>query len=192
MSNYTFLEGLIREHRDAYWEPDRYSSFTYAECGVYRGKTFFQVYNLCEKLFERPKCYAVDSFAGFPDIVVEEDGDVDKGHWKDYANSFYFGCVDRPDIRIVKTNFSDLEANMPHIWYDLVFLDCDLYHSYLDCLNFFHDKTNLMVLDEYYSLKYPGAKIAVDEWLKKHPEWQLFCQIEQNPYWERWGMRREG
>ena len=49
-----------------------------------------------------------------------------------------------------------------------VFMDCDLYSSYLSSLNFVWEKTSiggLIYLDEYYSLKFPGCKIAVDQFL---------------------------
>ena len=45
-------------------------------------------------------------------------------------------------------------------------IDCDLYNSYKISLNFFYPKlvnNGAFYLDEYYSLKFPGAKIAVDE-----------------------------
>ena len=187
MSNVDFIKSLALKHR----EVDPF--FSYVECGVYKGTTFFQVYDLCQQLFAHSCCYAVDSFSGFPDIVVEVDGEgrhLENGYWNNYESKFYFQCEDKPNIRVIKTEFSNLEANMPNVWYDLVFLDCDLYNSYLDCLNFFHDKTDLFVLDEYYSLKYPGAKVAVDEWMLKNPGWELFCEKEEDPYWERWGMRR--
>lgn len=44
--------------------------------------------------------------------------------------------------------------------------DCDLYNSYLDCLNFVWPRSCLgayFFLDEYYSLKFAGARVAVDE-----------------------------
>ena len=49
-----------------------------------------------------------------------------------------------------------------------LFLDCDLYESYRAALKVFWPilTTNGMVyLDEYYSIKFPGAKIAVDQYL---------------------------
>jgi len=187
MSNYTFIESLIRGHTK--------DTFTYAECGVYKGKTFFQVYDLCEELFEHFRCFAFDSFSGFPDIVVEVDGEgkhLEKEYWEGGEQQFYWQCQERPAVRVVKGPFDQLARNAPRIWYDLVFLDCDLFISYAQCLAFFHDKTDLFVLDEYYSKKYPGARVAVDEFLKANPNWELFGSKEEDPYWERWGMRRKG
>lgn len=48
-------------------------------------------------------------------------------------------------------------------------IDCDLYNSYKTTLKYIYPKlvdNGLLYLDEYYSLKFPGAKIAVDEFSK--------------------------
>lgn len=45
-------------------------------------------------------------------------------------------------------------------------LDCDLYSSYLASLRYIWPRLSpggILYLDEYYSLKFPGARIAVDE-----------------------------
>ena len=49
-------------------------------------------------------------------------------------------------------------------------IDCDLYESYKYTLPKAWEHTitgGMIYLDEYYSLKFPGAKIAVDEFIKK-------------------------
>tara|TARA_X000000950_G_scaffold287168_1_gene398430 strand:- start:227 stop:1009 length:783 start_codon:yes stop_codon:yes gene_type:complete len=48
-------------------------------------------------------------------------------------------------------------------------IDCDLYNSYKTVLEFIDQrlqKKSIVYLDEYYSLKFPGAKVAIDEYLK--------------------------
>ena len=45
-------------------------------------------------------------------------------------------------------------------------LDCDLYEGYKICLPIAYEnlsKSGFIHLDEYFSFKYPGAKIACDE-----------------------------
>ena len=49
-------------------------------------------------------------------------------------------------------------------------IDCDLYQGYLDCLPFLCDNLSqggYIHLDEYHSLKYPGPRIAVDQYLSR-------------------------
>ncbi len=48
-------------------------------------------------------------------------------------------------------------------------IDCDLYEGYKICLPFLYknlSKNGYVNLDEYYSFKYPGAKIACDRFFK--------------------------
>jgi hypothetical protein len=55
----------------------------------------------------------------------------------------------------------------------VLFIDCDLYKSYLECFVLF-DKVlpgGAVVFDEYYSLKYPGAILAVQEFFADKPGW---------------------
>jgi hypothetical protein len=66
-------------------------------------------------------------------------------------------------------------------------LDCDLYSSYRDCLEMAYDKVvrgGFVVLDEYYSLKYPGARIAVDEFMESVSGAQLIKHVTSD--FERW------
>jgi hypothetical protein len=49
------------------------------------------------------------------------------------------------------------------------FLDCDLYDSYVISLNFIWPQLirgGVLYADEYYSLKFPGARIAIDNFVK--------------------------
>jgi hypothetical protein len=55
----------------------------------------------------------------------------------------------------------------------LLHLDCDLYESYITCLNALYDKVTpggLILFDEYEDQTFPGAKVAIDEFFKDKPE----------------------
>lgn len=67
-------------------------------------------------------------------------------------------------------------------------IDCDLYESYKTSLPFIWKSLNrggYIFLDEYYSLKFPGAKVAVDEFKK-----DVNAQLKRHPImpgdFERW------
>ena len=50
-------------------------------------------------------------------------------------------------------------------------IDCDLYEGYCEGLKFIWPKLSdggFVHLDEYYSLKFPGARIAVDEFCRQN------------------------
>ena len=54
--------------------------------------------------------------------------------------------------------------------YSVVFMDCNLYEPHKKALSFswkYLSKNGQIFLDDYFSLKYPGARIAVDEFCKE-------------------------
>lgn len=200
--------------------------FSYVECGVYKGTTFFPIYHLCEMLFKKFALFALDSFSGFPYYSISEndsfrkfemlfrEGRISKDHFEaarercsklpkrehlqpvyftNYAEEFFEKCKGQKNINIIKCSFDKLEHTFKNAKekYDLVFLDCDLYLSYRNCLEFFGSRTDIFIFDEYYSLKYPGARIACDEFVSENSGWKFFKKIERNPYFERWGIKKD-
>lgn len=201
------------------------NEFTYAECGVYLGTTFFPIYHLCERLFDKFHLFALDSFAGFPESAahvmddfsqfeilfnagkitsehfeaakmryakLQSDQHLLTSYFSDYVDEFKSRAEGKNNLTMVACSFDNLNSAIKEAKdrYDLVFLDCDLYLSYLSCLDYFKGKTNTFIFDEYYSLKYPGARIACDEFLEKEDGWSLFNKTEETPYFERWGIRK--
>lgn len=73
-----------------------------------------------------------------------------------------------------------------------VLIDADLYLSYKVCLPFVWpclSRGGYIFLDEYYSLKFPGARIATDEFLStKKDKPQRHVQIAGD--FERWYVRK--
>lgn len=71
-------------------------------------------------------------------------------------------------------------------------IDCDLYESYKIALPFVWDKLvkkGYIYLDEYYSLKFPGAKIATDEFLKSYQRKPLKHASDKSGF-ERWYIKK--
>jgi hypothetical protein len=73
-------------------------------------------------------------------------------------------------------------------------LDCDLYSSYKIALPFIWERLSrggYVYLDEYYSLKFPGARIACDEFFSLLFEKPLkAAQIQRD--FERWYAIKAG
>jgi hypothetical protein len=81
-------------------------------------------------------------------------------------------------------NTPEVRANK---WW-LVFIDCDLYQGYLDTLNATWNCVlpgGMVFLDEYYSLKFPGALIAVHEFLESVNDAELIM-ISEDIAFPRW------
>lgn len=67
-------------------------------------------------------------------------------------------------------------------------MDCDLYGSYMQTYNFVWPRLSqggMIYLDEYYSLKFPGARIATDEFIQgKRAQLKMAPQVSGD--FERW------
>ena len=73
-------------------------------------------------------------------------------------------------------------------------LDCDLYAGYELCLPFIFNNLELggyIHLDEYYSLKYPGPKIATDKFLKNNPNASLQKNLTRDSEFDRFFIRKK-
>lgn len=96
------------------------------------------------------------------------------------------------NIRLVPGKFADtmkLDHQQPFF---AALLDCDLYESYTIALPFIWNNLSVggyIYIDEYYSLKFPGARIATDEFFADKPEKpQQHHQIPGD--FERWFVRK--
>lgn len=101
-----------------------------------------------------------------------------------------FGIAE--DVTLVPGRFQDtLRANSAtgptKICCALV--DCDLYSGYQSCLPFIWERLSpggLVFLDEYYSLKFPGARIATDQFCEERSIKPTLLSTGEG--WERWGL----
>lgn len=69
-------------------------------------------------------------------------------------------------------------------------LDCDLYQSYKDAFNYIWPNLEvggMMHLDEYYSLKFPGARLATDEFIRDKKAKLEMCKQKKGDF-ERWHL----
>ena len=69
-------------------------------------------------------------------------------------------------------------------------IDADLYESYNISLPFlWHrlSKKGLIFLDEYYSLKFPGGRLATNNFFKNKKQKPTILSNNKNEF-ERWGV----
>ena len=72
----------------------------------------------------------------------------------------------------------------------LVFIDCDLYEGYTETLLATWENVvegGMVFLDEYYSLKFPGAFIAVEEFRQNVRNARL-VMVDSTPSFPRWAL----
>jgi len=70
--------------------------------------------------------------------------------------------------------------------------DCDLYESYMTGLPFVWERLSrhgYVYLDEYYSLKFPGAQIATDEFFEARGDKPFMHKLAQGDF-ERWAIQK--
>ena len=79
-----------------------------------------------------------------------------------------------------------------NITFMAAWLDSDLYNSYKSSLPFVWGKMQsggYLYIDEYYSLKYPGCRIAINEFFSDKEE-KPELQFEESMDFERWCIRK--
>lgn len=160
------------------------------ECGVGAGGGANLLSRISYSLNKR--YFAFDTFSGFPDgskqdnFFKSENRAVFECFTVEYIKdqlkkSFVPGeVINSINFRkgFFKDTFSDYQG-IP----GFVFIDVDLYESYKDCLEFFYPllpKNGVIMVDEYDSKKdlkkWPGAKIAIDEFCNIH-------KVELKKHW---------
>jgi O-methyltransferase len=165
-----------------------------AECGVHRGKTLVPLSIYLHSGGSPKRIFGFDSFEGFPADELKEEiglsahgGDPNKNEagFKDTSVALVRGKLvlfGLDDVKLHKGYFSDTLAKCSNEVFSFVHLDCDLYGSYKDCLEFFYPRLNtggIILFDEYNDPPWPGCNKAVDEFLADKPE-QLQSIERQN------------
>ncbi len=155
------------------------------ECGVSTGHGILYFALLCELTQKNRKIWGFDSFSGFPpptEADRKSDGWFQKAQ-HDYASEPEIVLKVLADGR-VSSDFVNRSIRLVRGYFDetlqqydgeiaLLHLDCDLYESYVTCLNALYGKVRsggIIMFDEYENSNFPGAKRAVDEFFRDKPE----------------------
>lgn len=167
------------------------------ECGVSIGHGALLFLLMSEYLGVERTYWGFDSFEGFP-MPVEKDGVTPitgKAFWASPPETVMRVLRDGriPEatierrVRLVKGLFAETLPKYQGT-IALLHLDCDLHDSYKVALGTLYDKVvpgGIVMFDEYDDARWPGAKIAIDEFfasrLEKpvaHPKctWKYFVQ----------------
>ena len=110
----------------------------------------------------------VDDFLGYAEFSTS--GDFSNQSYDYLKKKIEYFKLD--NIRLIKGNFEKTVPNFFNsnkIKISSCNIDCDLYEGYKIILPYIYNnlsKGGYIFLDEYYSLKFPGAKIATDNFCK--------------------------
>ena len=95
------------------------------------------------------------------------------------------------NIKLIKGDFKNtMKVNHKPIKIMCALLDADLYESYRIALPFLWSKlvkSGFIFLDEYYSLKFPGARIATDDFFLNRDQKPKNLSKNKSEF-ERWGV----
>ena len=154
----------------------------------YKGKIFDEKFiNKFEKFKELKKM--ITGLDNFDKISIASSGNFSQTSYEDIKNKIEYLKLD--NIKIIKGPFSETVKEFfekDNYKISSANLDCDLYEGYKICLPIIYNylsKSGFIHLDEYYSFKYPGAKIACDEFFKEQNIKPLKNKTRKNEF-ERW------
>ena len=126
---------------------------------------------------------------------ISSSGDFSNNSIEELKRKILYLGLD--NIRLIKGDFRDtmtIKKNQnQNISFFASLIDCDLYQGYKDSLPFVFKKLNkggFMYLDEYYSLKFPGARIATDEFFSNENEKPFICENIEGEF-ERWAVIKQ-
>jgi hypothetical protein len=104
----------------------------------------------------------------------------------DYDFGDLFKFCNKNGVSLMKGKFEDILDDIERD-ISILYIDADLYESYLECLDKLYNNVvsgGSIIFDEYYSHKYPGARVAVDEFFKnKNGYFEKYKTLEG---FERW------
>lgn len=155
----------------------------FAECGCWRGHSTYLVADLLKSLGWQGRFWVFDSFEGGLSDKVAQDrvgrGDSSAEAAKRQKEKF---ASDYDEVRTALSPFPFVSLHKGWIpaafdvpglsdqRFSLVHIDVDLYEPTRDSLEFFYPRMapgGVVVIDDYGSAIFPGAKTAVDEYLAK-------------------------
>jgi predicted O-methyltransferase YrrM len=154
------------------------------ECGTHHGATLLGMAHILRSREIPARLYGLDSFEGFPEPTVEDAQDdgtmhpwVRKGALGEASFEQLKARLASMDltaqVTLIKGFFNDTLPRLKAERFSLVHLDCDLYQSYISCLEFVYPRMlpgGIIVFDDYGSPPYAGARRAVDEFFTDRPE----------------------
>jgi O-methyltransferase len=174
-----------------------------AECGVFRGASLLATGLFVKQHAWKKNVLGFDSFEGFGDSIQfdlqlggQQSDDKKVGG---FGNTSYEVIqrktarlgIDRT-VHLCKGFFSNTLPAVFDRQFSFVHLDCDIYQSYKECLEFFFPRLSpggIILFDEYNDPPWPGCNLAVDEFFRDESE----CPIEiESDNYQKWYICKNG
>jgi hypothetical protein len=155
-----------------------------AECGVFRGSSLAAIALFLRQRGVAKQIFGLDSFQGFDESIQKDlqiggpEGSQKRIHGFSQTSLFYVDAKMRRlglknAVHLIPGYFSETLSKLPDVRFSFVHLDCDIYDSYRQALEYFYGRMSpggIILLDEYNDPPWPGCNLAVDEFLADKPE----------------------
>jgi hypothetical protein len=149
-----------------------------AEGGVFQGEFAKEI----NRIFPEKKLYLFDTFSGFDakDVAIEKQysySEYNESHLQITSEELVMKKMKYPELCIIrKGDFPETTQGISEN-FCFVNLDFDLYKPILSGLEYFYPrmvKGGLILIHDYFSEGYKGVKDAVQEFIKKQNEINIF------------------
>ena len=163
-----------------------------AECGVFKGSTLAAMALYLRENRLAKHVFGLDSFQGFDesvqkDIALGGAADAEKrvGGFQETSLARVKSKLARlrlqDAVTLIPGYFADTLEKLPETRFSFVHLDCDIYGSYFQTLEYFYPRMSpggIVLFDEYDDPPWPGCKLAVDEYLADKPEKPVAIEMD--------------
>lgn len=141
------------------------------ECGVYRGGSLLELGIKLKHLNSNKTLYGIDTFEGHP---YSDEGTIHiKGLFNDTNYKKVESIINKlklKNIKLIKGRFIDVFPLLKHKKFCFVHLDCDLYLSTKECLEFLFprlSKGGIMYFDDYNSKSALKVNKIIEEFIDR-------------------------
>jgi O-methyltransferase len=158
--------------------------FLAVECGVYKGNSLIACAEIARDVGVPFHFFGLDTFNGLPPLskadraMAPADAPYlsrsmfDDTSMDEVQKSIEEKGLDQ-HVSLLKGLFKSMLPILSHKKFRFVSIDCDLYEPHRECLEFFYprmERGGVIFFDDYYSVEFPMARIAVDEFLADKSE----------------------
>lgn len=163
----------------------------FIECGCWNGHSSYAISTILKNNSFNKNFYIFDSFEGGLSKKKDEDINLNRyiqneteilnqknyfisshSEFQKLMNEFTFVKIYKGWIPKVFENINNIKASFIHI-------DLDLYQPTYDAIDFLYnslEEGGIIVCDDYNCSDFPGAKLAIDEFMKKNL-YKMFYEI---------------
>lgn len=153
--------------------------FVAVECGVYKGNSLIACAEIARDFGLPFHFYGLDTFEGLPALSKTDRKFAPQNAL--YLKESLFADTSLEEVKekiqeksldsyitLIPGLFKDTLEQLSESKFWFVNIDCDLYEPHRECLEFFYprmEQSGVIFFDDYYSVEYPMARLAIDRFM---------------------------